>query len=258
MTTFLNFQASALQAPQYTVTLDNDEYNLLITWNLARQGYFLNLHDQNQNLILCRAVVGSPTPLALAPPPSAEHVASMTWTEDDGGRVYFVMDEPSPTVTLGSYINISGAHNDGTGGDGAVNGTFYVDQFTDPSNFAALLTAAPGVVGGISGDIIINTEANSLVWTRGTVVATTSAPHNYPLGTVVKLSIANAVPTGYNGTYFCAMSGPKEFRYSLAADPGGASTQAGTYSPDINLVDGYFYRSTLVYREAAQWFEVTP
>lgn len=258
MTTFYNFQRSALAAFQFSATLDDALYSCLVTWNLSGQRFYLNVHDADQNLILCKAVVGSPTPRALAPPPSAEAVQSMTWTDEDGGRLFFVMVDPSPTVKLGSYINVSGAENDGDAGDGAVNGTFYVDQWTDPSNFSALLTAPPDAIGTITGDIVINTDAHSLVWSRGTVIATTQEEHGYPLGSVVKLTIANAVPIGYNGTYFCAVSGPKQFKYALVTDPGAPSRQAGTYSPDINLVDGYFYRSSLVYREAAQWFEVTP
>lgn len=200
-------------------------------------------------------LIGSATPLSLAAPPAFETVESMTWTDEDGGRVFFVMAAPS-TVVLGDTIDVSGATNTGTGGDGAVNGQFVIDQWTDNQHFSALLTAPPLAIGTISGDIILNIEAHALVWQRGVARARTASPHNLPLGSIARITISNATPTGYNGRYFCVINKPNEFLYALPTDPGGPSTVAGSYSLDISMTDGYF-STMLVYREFSQRFEIT-
>jgi hypothetical protein len=233
---------------------------VLVTWNLAAlRGWYINIHDSDQNLILCRALVSSPARRALAPRPSKFVVASMTWDSIDGGRIYFVMTDPAPSsIRLGTTINVSGALNDGTAGDGAVNGVFVIDQYTDPTHFSALVSAASGDIGTITGDVVINIATYALIWNRGIVTAVTSDDHGFPLGSIVRLSIDDVTPSGYNEIYYCVISGPREFRFQLVADPGGPATRPGTYAQDINLVDGYFTKSSLVYRESAKQFEVRP
>lgn len=256
MTTLIDFQPNALAPFAFKATLDEALYDCLVTWNFAGQRYYLNIHDDSSNLIVCLPVIASPQPRNLAAPPSTEDVQSMTWNDTDGGRVYFIMAEPS-TVVLGGIIDVSGATNDGLAGDGAVNGQFVVDQWTDSQNFSALLTALPGEIGTIAGDVVINIQAYALEWIRGVVIARSEDPHKFPLGSVVELTIANAVPTGYNGKYFCVISGPDEFRFGLPTNPGGPSTVSGTYSQDISLTKGYF-DSTLIYRKYSQRFEISP
>lgn len=241
------------------MTLDGAPYSVMVAWNLAAQRWFINVHDADRNLIVCRSLVGSPVPRALAPPPGSLAVSAMSWDDDDGGRLYFTLVDPAPaSVQLGSQITVSGALNDGTAGDGAVNGSFVIDQFTDPSSFSALLTAAAGEIGTITGDIQIAITVYALVWRRGVVTATAAEPHDLPLGSVVRLTIDGQTPSGYAGSYYCVITGPSEFRYRLASDPGGPATRAGSYSSDLNLVDGYFITSSLVYREDSSQFEARP
>ena len=58
----------------------------------------------------------------------------------------------------------------------------------------------------------------SLSWsTDGTAPATTTAPHGYKVGTVVALTIAGAVPNGYNGLVDALISGPDSIEVRMKA-----------------------------------------
>jgi len=65
MTTFVNFVPSATQPFSFAVTLDGQQYNAIISWNIFRgsnnstQGFYLNLYDLSGNLIVSRALSGS-------------------------------------------------------------------------------------------------------------------------------------------------------------------------------------------------------
>jgi len=255
MTTLIDFKPSAIQAFQFDATFDDALYTVLVTWNLYGQRWYINIHDIEGILVLCMPLIGSPTPKDLAAPPAFETVELMYWTDVDGGRAFFEMAAPSIAV-LGDVIDVSGALNDGEAGDGAVNGQFVIDQWTDNQHFSALLTAPADAIGNITGDIILNIEASALLWSRGVVRARTALPHGLPLGTVAKITISNAVPRGYNGRYFCVINKANEFLFALPTDPGGPSTVAGSYSLDVSMTDGYF-DTMLVYREFSQRFEIT-
>ena len=70
----------------------------------------------------------------------------------------------------------------------------------------------------------------SLAWLSSVVTVTTAAPHGYPSGDVLEVTIAGAVPAGYNGTYAVTVTGASTFTYALASNP-GAETVPGTYVP---------------------------
>lgn len=72
----------------------------------------------------------------------------------------------------------------------------------------------------------------SLAWASsfgGTVTATATVNHGIAAGQQFTVTIAGAVPTGYNGTYLAMATGAATFTYSLAVDP-GSETAPGTYS----------------------------
>lgn len=69
----------------------------------------------------------------------------------------------------------------------------------------------------------------SLSWSGGVVTATTASPHGFAIGDELDLTIAGAVPTGYNGTYLCSITGASTFTYMLATNP-GTMTAAGSYT----------------------------
>lgn len=71
----------------------------------------------------------------------------------------------------------------------------------------------------------------SLVWSGGTVLATTAA--NIPgldAGDTFITTVGGAAPAGYNGTIIGTVTGVNTFTYALATNP-GAETTPGTYLP---------------------------
>ncbi len=112
-----------------------------------------------------------------------------------------------------------------------------------------LITTA--LVGSPSGIAL-----QTLSWSRGFALAVAPAPHGYKVGRTVELTISGAVPDAYNGIVPAFITGPATFRYPVATDPGTA-TVPGSAAYNINLV-GALFDSTLVFREAAQQFEVSP
>lgn len=68
----------------------------------------------------------------------------------------------------------------------------------------------------------------SLTWLASVVTVTTTAPHGLPIGEDVTVTIAGAVPAGYNGTFVATATTTTAFTYPLVADP-GAETTPGTF-----------------------------
>ena len=260
MTTIVPFQPVAGQAFSFSLTLDGQQYTCVLTHNIFGQRWYANLYDVGNNLIVAKPVIGSPDPLALQAALETETVASMAWSNVDGGTVSVVMTSPS-TFNLGDTIQVSGATNTGTGGVDAINGTFVINTFANSQHFTFLLSADVGVIGTTGGSPVLVLPTYALAWSNdsgvGLVTATTAARHNLPLGQRVNLAISGEVPAGYNGNYLCAVTGPSTFTYPLVADP-GIETTPGTYSPNIDIFAGYFAASTTVFRESAQQFEVNP
>jgi hypothetical protein len=86
------------------------------------------------------------------------------------------------------------------------------------------------------------------------VVATTVAPHNFPIGEVINASIINCVPSQYNGSGLLSVLSKTEIIYSMKQNPGPATT-LGAIDYLISLTKGYF-RSTMIYRDGN--FEINP
>lgn len=63
---------------------------------------------------------------------------------------------------VGDYINISGATNSGTGGNGLVNGNFTVTSFTDSQHFSYQVTAPTGAIATIAGTQLLNQGTGAL------------------------------------------------------------------------------------------------
>jgi len=60
MTTYTIFSPAPNSLFQFTPTLDGQQYNAIITWNLAGQRWYLNLYTLSNVLVLSIARVGSP------------------------------------------------------------------------------------------------------------------------------------------------------------------------------------------------------
>lgn len=94
-------------------------------------------------------------------------------------------------------------------------------------------------------------------WANQTAMLTTILPHGYQIGMTINLTISGCAPDGFNGQFPCLISGPSTISYPLSTDPGQA-TAFGIVNYNINMAQGYFTTSALVFRQAAQQFEISP
>lgn len=163
MTTIIPVAFSLNQVPEYQVTLDNQEYNLTLTWNLYAQRYYVNCQDLDNTLVFSLPLVGSP----------------------------------------------------------------------------------PGQV------------VQSLTWVSGEVSIVTDNPHGYRPGTTVRLTLSDAVPSGYSGEYDMLVTGASNLKFSLPVNPGTATGPGNLYT-NLDLAWGYFETSVLVWRPSSNQLEVTP
>jgi hypothetical protein len=157
MTTYFPMPSNPQASFQFSPTLDGQQYTAIVTWNLEGQRYYLNLYDLSNNLITCRARVGSPGGFPLQ---------SLSWS---GGIV------TATTVTPHGYppasfvtLSITGAAPDGFN---VQNAQCYV---TGPSTFTYAVSTAPGAAtmfGAASRDIDLvggYFETSTMVFREGT------------------------------------------------------------------------------------------
>lgn len=112
------------------------------------------------------------------------------------------------------------------------------------------LVACEALVGSPTGVVL-----QGISWASGLVTATTAQPHGYAVTATVELTVSGCSPDAYNGTFGCLIMGFSTFTYPLATAPLPA-TVLGAVAYDIDLVDGYFATSSLVFRDGSQQFEV--
>jgi hypothetical protein len=177
------------------------------------------------------------TPLLVAP----AAITSLTWVGAatgtiasgtySGGLVTLTTSAPH-TLAPGDEVIVSGAT--GTGSFAQINGTFVCGSGTTGSTIT--YTIATGLTMTITGGNFS---------TGGPVVnVVTASPHGLATGTQFTVTIAGAVPTAYNGNYTATVTGPSEFAYPLASNP-GSETTPGTYVPAsaaelFSMVTTYF------------------
>lgn len=90
-------------------------------------------------------------------------VTSMTPTDSGGvSTIAIVMAVPALVGGVGDSINISGAVNGGTGGNGLVNGNFLITAFTDTTHFSIQVPAVAGAIASITGTIVLNETTGAL------------------------------------------------------------------------------------------------
>jgi len=97
----------------------------------------------------------------------------------------------------------------------------------------------------------------SITWASGFVTATTVLPHGYVVGKTANITVSGCTPAAYNGDFRVLVTGPNTFQYPLEANPGPA-TQLGLSDYVVNLAEGYFETSRLVFRSSNATFEVAP
>lgn len=164
MTTIVAFQPSQTAPFQFQAEFDGATYQVLVTWSLFGQRYYVGVFDLSGNLIFLKGLVGSPVGVAL----------------------------------------------------------------------------------------------QSISWDAGIVTAVTASPHGFKLGVTVELTVSNAVPDDYNGTFECVVTGPNSFTYALANEPAMTVTAFGEFDYDVNLLEGYFETSTMIFQDANEQFLIGP
>lgn len=100
---------------------------------------------------------------------------------------------------------------------------------------------------------------SSLSWNGITqqVTLVTAAPHGVPIGAIANLTLSGATPNVYNAVWQMGAYNATTLTFPLASDP-GATTVNGTVAANLNLLGGYGFTSTLIFRDSSQNFEVTP
>lgn len=140
-----------------------------------------------------------------------------------------LLQAPAP-----SLLQQTGALISQGGSNAAVNSLTLLTQFSD------LTAIQPNTLAkGIS----------TISWLGGTATVTTGAPHGLATSDQVMITIQGAVPSGYNGTYLCTVTGTQTFTYGLAVNP-GPETTAGSYQPaSVNelqaMATTYFAQGTM-------------
>ena len=138
MTTYVPFAPSAVQAFSFQATLDGQQYNVVITWNLFGQRWYVNVYALDGTLIVARAMTGSATGVQLA---------GLTWSN---GEVEATTQEPHGyAVGQSIALTVSGAVPSG------YNGLFQC-LITGPSTFSYPLASYPGAAtafGAVSYDV---------------------------------------------------------------------------------------------------------
>jgi hypothetical protein len=125
MTTF-PFNPTGQATFSFEPTLDGQQYQAIVTWNLFAQRYYLNLYTLSNVLVVALAIVGSP---------SGVQLQSLAWAK---GKVTATTEAPHGYKT-GKIVTlvIAGVTPDG------YNGTFQC-LITGPSTFTYALAANPG------------------------------------------------------------------------------------------------------------------
>jgi hypothetical protein len=103
-------------------------------------------------------------------------------------------------------------------------GAFVTQGGTNTANGSLTLCSTLAALTALLSTPVVVT---SLTWASNVVTVVTSAPHGWTIGDVIPITIAGAVPAGYNGTYTGTVVDATHITYPLASSP-GAETTPGT------------------------------
>lgn len=88
----------------------------------------------------------------------------------------------------------------------------------------------------------------------GTATATTTSPHNVPLGSVANI-YASQTESGFDGAYQMLATGPNTLTYPLATDPSQTGPLNGAINFIQNMVSPQIPGGYLLFRYETQQFE---
>jgi hypothetical protein len=115
----------------------------------------------------------------------------------------------------------------------------YTVTVTAPNQFTYPLATDPGTYPYVATVAAASWASGS----GGVATITTSAAHG--LSTGQSVSISNASPNGWNGTYVVTVTGPTQFTYALASNP-GAHVSGGQVSHPLSWVNSASWSSDIV------------
>lgn len=151
MTTVVQYTQAPGVAFEFQVTLDNQQYTAILTWNLFGRRLYLNLLTSDNVLVVCEALIGSP---------SALNIQSLTWAN---GWATLVTATPHGFRSLDTIaLTVSGAV------PVAYNGIFdmlAVDNFT----LIYQIASDPGEVSQI-GQVAFNVNLVQQYFQTSTMV----------------------------------------------------------------------------------------
>lgn len=284
------FQPNPIAPFQFQAVLDGLTHNVVVTWNVFGQRWYINIYTVDGVLVLARSMIGSPPPRPLAAlPPAPADLINLVWSF---GQVTATAVAPHG-YTIGDVVELTIAGADPSGYDGTFECTITSAlQFTyfladdpgaivrprpnlaiGPYNTAPydVVTydgaTAPPIIAGTYTPVVggpDNPTGEALRWDAGTVYATTPDLIPYRPGTVVPLTISGSNLPTQNGTFDCLVLDANTFSYDLPQDPhldapqgSSPASPAAVYSRDLSLTAPYF-ASTLVWRPSSGLFEVNP
>lgn len=80
---------------------------------------------------------------------------------------------------------------------------------------------------------------SAMTWTSGVVTVTTTAAHNLPIGSFLYLTIAGSVGSinanGYNGNWYCDVTGASAFTFVQPINPGTATVTAAAWVTEASV-----------------------
>jgi len=138
MSTFVDFAPSSTEPFQFQPTLNGVQYTVIVTSNVFREGYYINVYDLSNNLIICRSLAQSGPTLR----------CSLTWDENVATAVCQVPHNvPISNVV---YLRISQTNNSGF--DGTYLG-LAVDEDTMTFDLATNPNQPVAILGTLSFDL---------------------------------------------------------------------------------------------------------
>ena len=132
MTTFTTFQPASNSVFQFNATLDGSQFVVRVPWLFFGRRWYVEIYDQNQTLIVNRALVGSPP---------AAPIASVTWAN----RVVTVETTIPHGYTVGETVMLAITGITPTAYNGEVEAFI-----TGDSAFTYQLAMNPGVPGAVN------------------------------------------------------------------------------------------------------------
>ena len=153
-TTYTQFTPTTNTAFSFQATLDGESYNVVLTYNLVGQRYYVTIYDLSGNLIVSRGLVTS----------TATNSATFSWA--DG--IASVSTSQPHGIALGSVARVTVSNTGGSGYDGV-----FPMLSTGSTSLQYALPANPAASGG---NVTSSASGSAPTTVSGTVEQNISFP----------------------------------------------------------------------------------